>query len=268
MTVGGHLRSGIPAVCAALHLDDAREQINQRARAQGVQLMNKRLRILGMVLAAIGVVFTLGGGYAYTMTQDGYGSLQAFSEAQNVTLAYDEDGQLLDRGSPEAAQAILTMLTDEWGYPVVESDLDPADPLVNTATEYMYQMAVVGYHVMNNTVEVELAETVEYEGEVFEAGVYEFDIDGRYWTDFDRMHPIEGPARELAWTGTVHGLFGELGVGTVTDSMLQMALGLAALLAGLGLTFLLAGAGLVWAGRGEPVLVTEAPTREREMTGV
>jgi hypothetical protein len=231
--------------------------------------MSKRLRVLGMILAAIGVVFILGGGFAYSMTQDGYNSLQSFSEAQNVVLQYNEDGQLLDRGDPEQAQQILAMLTDEWGYPIVESDLDPADPLVNTATEYMYQMAVIGYHVMYDTVEVELQETVEYNGEVFEAGTYEFEIDGRYWTDFDRMHPIEGPAREMAWTGTVHGLFGELGVGTVTHSMLQMALGLAALLAGLGLTFILAGAGLFWVGRAAPE-GTEASegntSRERELT--
>ena len=231
--------------------------------------MSKRLRSLGMVLAAIGVVFILGGGFAFSMTQDGYNSLQSFSEAQNVTLAYNEDGELLDRGSPEEAQAILALLTDEWGYPVVESDLDPDDPLVNTATEYMYQMAVVGYHVMNDTQTVVLDETVEYEGEVFEAGTYEFDIDGRYWTDFDRMHPIEGPAREMAWTGTVHGLFGELGVGTVTHSMLQMALGLAALLAGLGLTFILAGGGLIWVGRAAPDGADASAgvgTGERELT--
>ena len=231
--------------------------------------MSKRLRSLGMVLAAIGVVFILGGGFAFSMTQDGYNSLQSFSEAQNVTLAYNEDGELLDRGSPEEAQTILALLTDEWGYPVVESDLDPDDPLVNTATEYMYQMAVVGYHVMNDTQTVVLDETVEYEGEVFEAGTYEFDIDGRYWTDFDRMHPIEGPAREMAWTGTVHGLFGELGVGTVTHSMLQMALGLAALLAGLGLTFILAGGGLIWVGRAAPDGADASAgvgTGERELT--
>ncbi len=231
--------------------------------------MNKRLQTVGMVLAAVGVAFILGGGFAYTMTQDGYHSLQSFSETQNVNLNYNDEGQLLDRGDPAEAQAILTLLTDEWGYPVVESDLDPSDPLVNTATEYMYQMAVVGYHVTNDTQTIVLDETVEYDGETFEAGTYEFDIDGRYWTDFDRMHPIEGPAREQAWTGTVHGLFGELGVGTVTHSMLQMALGLAALLAGLGLTFILAGAGLIWAGRAEPVAASAGTgARERETTRV
>ncbi len=217
--------------------------------------MNKRLRILGAVLAAIGLAFVVAGGVAFSMTQDGYNSLQSFSEAQNVTLSYNEDGQLVDRGETEGADAIMTLLTEEWGYPVVEGDLDPADPLVNTASEYMYQMATIGYHTLHGTQTVVLDEPVEYNGETFEAGAHEFAIDGRYWTDFDRMHPLEGPAREMAWSGTAHGLIGELGVGTVTASALQLALGLAALLAGLGATFILAGGGLIWAGRGEPVAI-------------
>ncbi|HSL73732.1 MAG TPA: hypothetical protein VK853_04670 [Ilumatobacteraceae bacterium] len=211
--------------------------------------MRKRLSILGIVLAVVGLGFVAGGGYAYLRIQDGYDSLQAFSEAQNVTLSYDESGQLLDRGQPEGAQAILSLLRDDWQYPVVESDLDPNDPLVNTATEYMYQMATIIHHVVDGTVQVTLDETVEYNGETFEAGTYDVAVDGRYWTGFDRMHPLEGPARELAWTGTVHGLVGELGVGTVTHSTLQMGLGLSVLLGGLGVTFMLIGFGLAWAAR-------------------
>jgi len=227
--------------------------------------MRARLQTLGIVLAVIGLFFVAGAGVAYSQIQDGYGSLQTFSEAQNVELAYNEDGELVDRGTTEGAQAILTLLSDDWGYPVDMSELDPADPLVNTDTEYMFQMATVGYHVLNDTIEVEIEETVEYEGETFEAGTYEVPVDGRYWTDFDRMHPLDGPAREAAWTGTVHGLFGELGVGTVTHSALQMALGLAALLAGLGVTFVVAGGGLIWAGRGEAV-ATDSGEREREIS--
>lgn len=211
--------------------------------------MRKRLSILGIVLAVVGLGFVAGGGYAYLRIQDGYDSLQAFSEAQNVTLSYNEDGQLVDRGETEGADAILSLLRDDWQYPVVEGDLDPNDPLVNTATEYMYQMATIVHHTIDNTVQVTLDETVEYEGEVFEAGTYDVAIDGRYWTGFDRMHPLEGPARELAWTGTVHGLVGELGVGTVTHSTLQMGLGLSVLLAGLGVTFMLLGGGMIWVAR-------------------
>lgn len=211
--------------------------------------MRKRLTVLGIVLAVVGLGFMAGGGYAYLRIQDGYDSLQAFSEAQNVQLSYNEDGQLIDRGTTEGAEAIMDLLENEWQYPVVESDLDPNDPLVNTGTEYMYQMATIVHHTTSGTVEVTLDEAVEYEGEVFEAGTYEVELDGRYWTEFDRMSPLDGPAREMAWSGTVHGLVGELGVGTVTHSTLQMGLGLSVLLAGLGATFMLIGVGLAWAAR-------------------
>jgi hypothetical protein len=224
--------------------------------------MQRRIKTLGIILALIGLGFVVAGGVAFTKTQAGYGSLQAFSEAQNVNLTYNEDGQLTDRGTTEGAEAILELLTEDWGYPVVMSDLDPADPLVNTATEYMFQMAAIGYHTLNDTKTVVLEEDVEYEGEVFPAGTYEFEIDGRYWTDFDRMHPIEGAAREMAWTGTVHGLFGELGTGTVTHNVLQMGLALAGLFAGIGATLMLAGGGLVWVGRSEIKPIEE----KRELT--
>lgn len=209
--------------------------------------MRGRLTIIGYALLVIGLVFGVAGGVAYSQVQDGYDSLQAFSETQNVTLNYNEDGQLIDRGSVETANEIKAMLTDEWQYPVVEADLDPNDPLVNTGTEYMYQMAVITFHVIHGTQEVTLAEGVEYNGEFFEAGTYEVPVDGKYWTDFDRMHPLEGPARGQAWSGTAHGLFGELGVGTVTHSALQLGMALAGLFAGVGATTLVAGAGLVWA---------------------
>jgi len=213
--------------------------------------MAKRLRVLGIVLAAVGMIFVVAGGVAYAKVQDGYDSLQAFSEAQNVTLSYNDDGQLVDRGATEGAEAIMTLLTEEWQYPVNEADLDPGDPLVNTASEYMYQMATISYHTLHGTQTIVLDETVEYNGEIFEAGTYEFPIDGRYWTDFDRSHPLEGPARGLAWTGTAHALVAELGVGTVTHTALQIGLTIAGLLAGIGLFALIAGAGLIWVGRKE-----------------
>jgi len=222
--------------------------------------MRSRLAKIGIALLVVGMGFVIAGGVAYTRVQDGYDSLHAFSEAQNVQLSYNEDGELVDRGTTEGAEAIMTLLTDEWQYPVVESDLDPNDPLVNTGTEYMFQMATVAHHVLDGTQVVVLAEDVEYNGEQFTAGSYDVAIDGRYWTDFDRMHPLEGPARGLAWTGTVHGLVGELGVGTVTHSTLQMGLALSGLLAGLGLTFMLSGGGLIWATKGKdqvPDLVPE-----------
>ena len=149
--------------------------------------MRKRLRFIGVFLAVAGLGFGVAAAVAYAKVQDGYDSLQAISEEQNVTLNYNEDGQLIDRGETAGAEAIMSLLVDDWKYPVVESDLDPNDPLVNTASEYMYQMATVSYHVLHGTQTVVLDEDVTAEsGEVFAAGEYEFDVDGRYWTDFDR----------------------------------------------------------------------------------
>ena len=213
--------------------------------------MAKRFRALGIILMVIGLVFLAVAGVAYTKVQDGYDSLQAFSEAQNVTLNYNDDGQLIDRGTTEGADAIMTLLTEDWGYSVVGGDLDPDDPLVNTASEYMFMMATIGYHVLHGTQTVTLTEPAEFNGETFAAGDHTFEVDGRYWTDFNRMHPIEGPARSQAWSGTAHGLFAELGVGTVTHSALQLGLAIAGAFAALGLVALLAGGGLFWAARGK-----------------
>jgi hypothetical protein len=231
--------------------------------------MTKRLRILGVLLAVVGLGFLVGSGVAYAKVQDGYDSLQAVSAAQNVQLTYNEDGQLTDRGETAGAEAIMGLLTDDWKYPVVQSDMNPSDPLVNTASEYMYQMATITYHTLHGTQTVVLDEPVEYNGQLYEAGTYEFDVDGRYWSDFDRDNPIEGIAREQAWTGTAHGLIAELGVGTVTHSALQLGLALSGLLAGLGFTFLLAGLGLVWVGKAKSTpAATPVAQRERELAEV
>lgn len=210
-----------------------------------------RLNTLGIVLAAFGLLFVAGGAIAYSQISAGYDSLQAFSAAQDVNLAYNEDGELIDRGSPEEAQAIMDIVTEDWAYAVDAADFDPADPLVNTDSEYMFQMATIIHHTTSGTATVTLDEAAEYEGETFAAGTYEVPLEGRYWSEFDRSHPLDGPAREIAWNPTVHGLVGELGVGTVTHSALQMGLAIAAILGGIGGTLLVAGLGLVWATRGD-----------------
>ena len=218
--------------------------------------MNGRLKGLGIVLVIIGIGFVAGGGYAYIKTQEGARSLQTFSAAQNVTLSYNDQGQLVDRGETEGAAAIMSLLTNDWGYAVNAAELDPNDPVVNTASEYMYQMATISYHTLHGTQTVVLPKDVTAaDGTVYKAGAYEFKVDGRYWTGFDRANPIEAVAREKAWTGTAHALIAELGVGSVTASTLQMGLGLAALFAGLGGTIILTGLGLVWATRAETVKV-------------
>ena len=216
--------------------------------------MNGRLKGLGLVLVLIGFAFIAGGGYAYLKTQEGAKSLQAFSAAQNVTLSYNDQGQLVDRGETAEAQQIMSLLTNDWGYAVNTADFNPNDPLVNTASEYMYQMATISFHTLHGTQTVVLDKDVTAaDGTVYKAGTYEFKVDGRYWTGFDRTNPIEAKAREQAWTGTAHALIAELGVGSVTASTLQMGLGLAALFAALGATIVLTGLGLVWAARAETV---------------
>jgi hypothetical protein len=218
--------------------------------------MNGRLKGLGILLVIIGIGFVAGGGYAYLKTQEGARSLQAFSAAENVKLSYNDQGQLVDRGKTEGAAAIMSLLTNDWGYTVNQADFNPNDPVVNTASEYMYQMATITFHTLHSTQTVVLPEDVTAaDGTVYKAGEYKFDVDGRYWAAFDRSNPIEAAAREKAWTGTAHALIAELGVGSVTASTLQMGLGLAGLFAGLGATIILTGLGLVWATRAESVKV-------------
>ena len=212
--------------------------------------MYSRFKVVGIGLVLAGLVFAGVGGYTYVKTQEGATALAAFSAAQNVKLAYNEEGQLTDRGKPEGATAIMGLLTNDWGYAVNAAELNPNDPVVNTASEYMYQMATIAYHTLNGTQTVVLDETVTTEaGDTFAAGTYEVPVAGRYWSGFDRTNPIDAKVREQAWTGTAHALIAELGVGSVTASTLQVGYGIAALAAALGLTLILAGLGVVWAVR-------------------
>ena len=215
--------------------------------------MIKRLQRLGIVLALFGLVFVAGGGYAFLKVQEGYASLDAFSAAQGVKLSYNDQGQLVDRGEVAGAQAIMALLEKDWGYPVVAGELDPNDPIVDTGSEYMFQMATVAYHTLHGTQTVILDEDYTApDGTVFTAGTpYEVEVNGRYWADFDRTNPIDAAVRAQAWTGVAHALIGELGVGTVTASTLQMGLGLSGLFGGVGLVFVLAGLGLVWTTRAQ-----------------
>jgi hypothetical protein len=230
-------------------------------------MFKKPLGLLGIFLIVVGIGYFIGAGVAYSKVQGGYGSLQSFSEVQNVELSYNEDGQLIDRGTVEGAQAIMSLLEDDWNFPVVDGDMDPNDPLVNTASEYMFQMATISYHVLNGTQVVVLTQddidgaiaseqlaadgtyegVVEaYQGQVLEPGEYEVPVNGRYWTGFTRTDLLDGQARDLAWSGTAHALVAELGVGAATHSTLQLALGVAALLAGLGVVCTVMGAAFIW----------------------
>ena len=127
--------------------------------------MQKRLRIIGAISLVFGLLFMAVGGYAYIRVQDGAAALEGFSTAQNVTLSYDQDGQLIDRGTTEGADAIMALLTETWQWPVNDADLDPNDAVVNTATEYMYQMATIAQHTLQGTQTVVLTATVEYDAD-------------------------------------------------------------------------------------------------------
>ena len=235
-------------------------------------MLRKPLGLLGIFLIVVGFGYFVGAGVAYSKVQGGYDSLSAFSEAQNVELEYNDDGQLIDRGTTEGAQAIMTLLKDDWNFPVVEGKggLDPKDPLVNNASEYMYQMATISYHVLHGEQTVTLTAdditaaiesealapdgtyngVVEaYKGQVLAPGDYTVPVNGRYWTGFARTDVLDGPAREQAWSGTAHALVGELGVGAVTHSTLQLGLGIAAMLAGLGVVSMVMGAAFIWHAR-------------------
>jgi hypothetical protein len=215
-----------------------------------MEAVNGRLKVLGAMVAVIGLAFLAGGGYAYYKTNQGVQALQAFSTAQNVKLSYNESGQLVSGGETAEADKIMSLLTNDWGYTVDKSELNPNDPLVNTASEYMFQMATISYHTLHAATTVTFPEDVIVDGAVVQkAGIYDFVNDGKYWTGFNRTNPIEGAAREKVWTGTALALIGQLGVGSVTASTLQVGLGVAALLGGLGFMFILTGLGLVWVGR-------------------
>jgi hypothetical protein len=226
----------------------------------------KRLQILGVVLALFGLAFVAAGGYAFLKVQDGQRSLTAFSAAQNVKLSYNDQGQLVDGGDTAEAQVIMDLLTKDWGYAVDKSEFNPADPTVNTASEYMYQMATISTHVLHGTYNITLdKDYTAADGTFYAAGTpIPFNVDGRYYSQFDRSDPVQAAARGLAWSPTALALIGQLGVGAATASSLQLGLGVAGALGGIGLIFLVAGLGLVWAVRPETVKAT-APAREPAM---
>jgi hypothetical protein len=188
-------------------------------------MFKKPFGLLGIFLIVVGIGYFIGAGVAYSKVQGGYNSLQSFSEAQNVELSYNEDGDLTDRGTVEGAQAIMSLLEDDWGFPVVDGDMDPNDPLVNSASEYMYQMATIAYHTLNGTETIvlttdDISSAIEseqldadgtyngvveaYQGEVLEAGSYDVPVNGRYWTGWicwtDRLVTWRGAALPTHWS--------------------------------------------------------------------
>ena len=87
--------------------------------------MASRLRITGVILLVVGIVSLGAGAYAYLKVQNGSAALQGFSDAQAVALSYNDEGQLIDRGSTEGAAAIMALLRDDWKWPVEQGELNP-----------------------------------------------------------------------------------------------------------------------------------------------
>jgi hypothetical protein len=217
--------------------------------------MEKKLTRLGIAIAVFGLAFFVASGYAFVKTQEGTRALNTFSAAQNVTLAYNDQGQLLDHGDAAAAAGIMNLLTNDWGYAVNQGDFNPNDPIVNTPSEYMYQMATISEHTLSSTVTLP-TDIKDADGNIVATAGTKVAVDGRYYADFNFASPVDQTVRGLAWSPLPLALIGQLGVGAVTASTLQLGLGLAGLFAAVGLGFLLAGAGLVWVARPEKVKVT------------
>ena len=221
--------------------------------------MEKKLTRLGIVIAVFGLAFFVAAGYAFIRVQEGQRTLTAFSAAQNVQLAYNDQGQLLDHGDAAAAAGIMDLLTKDWGYAVNPADFNPADPTVNTASEYMYQLATITEHTLSSTVTLP-ADITDANGNIVAHAGDKVAVDGRYYADFNFANPVDSVVRGLAWSPLPLSLIGQLGVGAVTATTLQMGFAMVGLLLAVGFGFELAGFGFVWVARPEKVKVHATKT--------
>jgi hypothetical protein len=213
-----------------------------------------RLRIagVGIALAGLGVA---AGGFLYGLPQadDGLDSAQAMYEAQGVSLNYDADGNLVDRGTPEGAQAIMNLLVKDYKYPVEASDFDPDDPLVNTRSELMFEYATITYHVLHTNVPVTLSEAdvpIIYRGvEYTTAGTYNITLE-HYYAHLDRTNPIERQLRE-AWSPLAFSLTSSLAGAHANQAAGELARMTTLGIGAIGLVMAASGGALVWASFGD-----------------
>lgn len=215
-----------------------------------------RLRAVGALLVIIGLaVAGFGFFYGVKTANDGLASAQRMYEAQDVRLSYNENGELIDRGTTAGADNIMKLLTQEWAFPVRAADFDPDDPLVDTRSELMYYYATITYHVLHGEVDVKLtAEQVPitYRGITYsEAGTYKI-APLAYYAQLDRTHAIEGQLR-AAWTPQALALTGALSAGHANQGVGELAQATTVAVTGIGALVAFAGAGLVWATFGRDV---------------
>ena len=226
--------------------------------------MEKKLTRLGVVIAVFGLAFFVAAGYAFVKTQEGQRALNAFSASQGVTLAYNDQGQLLDHGDPAAAATIMNLLTNDWGYTVNQADFNPNDPIINTPSEYMYQMATISEHTLSSTVTLP-ADIKDANGNVVAHAGDKVAVNARYYANFNFANPIDSAVRGLAWSPLPLALIGQLGVGAVTATSLQMGIALTGMFAAVGFMFVFSGIGLAWVARPEKIKVTARQTSPAPM---
>lgn len=210
--------------------------------------MNRTL-IVGIVLSVAGLcVAGAGFLYGYPQARDGLESAQALYEAQGVVLSYNDNGQLIDRGTPEGAQKIMDLLEKDFKYPVNHDNFDPKDPLVNTRDELMYEYATITFHVLNTAVPVTLTASdvpISYRGvDYTEPGTYNITLE-HYYAHLDRTNPIERQLR-TAWSPLAMSLTSALAGAHANQAAGEIARATTLGMGGIGLLFTLAGAGLIW----------------------
>ena len=208
----------------------------------GRLLQINMISMAGLVLI-VGGIFGIGlGGYLYLTANAGLNSLDTVYAVQGRFMTYDEDGNFTDRGTAEGGAKILSLIENDWNFALNRSNLDPEDTLVNTPDELMVQYGIINYHTLHGTQTVVLAEDVEYDGVMYEAGSYDVPVDGRYFSDLDRSHPLEGPVRTQAWSPLGLSLTSTLLNGMNSDYMAGMAHFMSwSIFMGLGFMFALAG---------------------------
>ena len=208
---------------------------------QAVRQLNY-VTVAGLILVVGGLIGIALGAFLYLKADAGLKSLDAVYAVQGQLMTYDADGNFTDRGTKEGGDAILSLLEDDWKFPVNRANLDPNDPLVNTPDELMVKYATITYHTLHGTQTVVLTEDVEYKGVLYEAGTYQVPVDGKYFGDFDRSHPLEGKVREQAWSPLAYGLLGQLIGGVNSDYQAGMAHFMSwSIFVGLGFMFTMAG---------------------------
>ena len=218
-----------------------------------------RIRIVGILLVCAGVAMT-GVGLFYGMPQanNGLASAEAMYQAQGVALTYNEQGQLVDRGTTEGAAKIMALLEGTWKFPVNHANFDPANPIVNTRDELMFQYATITYHVLHTAIKVTLTADqvpITYRGVTYaEPGTYDIAPEA-YYAQFDRTNPIESQLR-AAWTPQALALVAALAGGHANQAVGELAFATTLAISGIGALFALGGAGLVWVSFGREVPVS------------